>query len=86
VVTTAGAAVSAHLAACRYDHEAIIYFGTADRLTGLRNGWAADANRNDPIRIAQFVDECEQAISTENESWLAEWTMSEMTARQQSKY
>jgi hypothetical protein len=71
VVTTAGAAVSAHLAAVRYDHDAIIYFGTAERLTALRDKWSANPNRMDAAAIAKFVDECEHAISSENESWLA---------------
>ena len=74
VVTTAGAAVTAHLAASRYDHQAITYFGTADRLIGLRGEWLASPNRLDPACVAKFVDECEHAISTENEAWLAEWS------------
>lgn len=73
VVTTAGAAVTAHLAASRYDHEAIIYFGTADRLDCLRNKWLAAPDRMDPAGVAKFVDDCEHAISIENEAWLAKW-------------
>lgn len=73
VVTTAGAAVSAHLAASRYDHQAITYFGTADRLIGVRDEWLANPNRLDPVLVAKFVDDCEHAISTENEAWLAGW-------------
>jgi SMODS and SLOG-associating 2TM effector domain 1/Protein of unknown function (DUF4231) len=74
VVTTAGGAVTAHLAASRYDHAAMTYFATADRLTGLRNAWLADPDRLDPTRVAKLVDDCENTISTENEAWLAEWT------------
>jgi SMODS and SLOG-associating 2TM effector domain 1/Protein of unknown function (DUF4231) len=74
VVTTAGAAVTAHLAAARYDHAAMIYTATADRLTALRDAWRADPNRLDPARVGKLVDDCENAISTENEAWLAEWT------------
>jgi hypothetical protein len=74
VVTTAGAAVTAHLAASRYDHEAITYFGTADRLIGLRDEWRVTPNRLDSTCVARFVNDCEHAISTENEAWLAEWT------------
>lgn len=73
VVTTASAAVTAHLAAVRYDHEAMTYFGTANRLIGLRDEWLVNPNRLDPTCVARFVDECEHAISTENEAWLAEW-------------
>lgn len=74
VVTTAGAAVTAHLAASRYDHEAMIYFGTADRLTALRDEWLTSPDRYTPESVARFVDDCEHAISTENEGWLAKWS------------
>ncbi len=74
VVTTAGAAVTAHLAAAGYDHAAMTYYATADRLAGLRDEWRADPNPLDPARVAKLVDDCENAISTENEAWLAEWT------------
>ncbi|MFH0998553.1 MAG: DUF4231 domain-containing protein [Pseudomonadota bacterium] len=74
VVTTAGAAVTAHLAASRYDHEAMTYFGTANRLIGIRDAWVSDPNRHDPSCITKLVDDSEHAISTENEAWLAEWT------------
>lgn len=74
VVTTASAAVTAYLTAARYDHEAITYFGTADRLVGLRDQWLVNPERLEPACVARFVDDCEHAISTENEAWLAEWT------------
>jgi len=74
VVTTATAAVTAHLAASRYDHQAMIYFSTAERLNSLQNKWLSRPDRLDPARIAEFVDNCEHAISTQNEAWLAEWT------------
>lgn len=74
VVTTATAAVTSHLAASRYDHQAMTYLGTADRLAGLRDEWLANPNRLDSAIVAQFVDNCEHAISTENEAWLAEWS------------
>jgi hypothetical protein len=77
VVTTASAAVTAHLAASRYEHQAMTYYGTADRLIGLRDNWLANSNRLDPDRVAKFVDDCEHAISTENEAWLVEWTREE---------
>jgi hypothetical protein len=74
VVTNIAAAITAHLAASRYDHEAIIYFGTADRLTALRDKWVSDRDKMEPARVDRFVDDCEHAISTENEAWLAKWT------------
>jgi hypothetical protein len=81
VVTSAGAAVTAHLAASRYDHAAMTYFATADRLTGLRDAWRADPGRLETARVANFVDDCENAISTGNEAWLAEWTGEEKEAQ-----
>ncbi len=74
IVTTASAAVTAHLAAARYDHQAITYYATANRLVGIRNEWLAAPDRYNPARVAAFVDACEHAISTENESWMADWT------------
>jgi hypothetical protein len=74
VVTTAGAAVTAHLAASRYDHQAMIYFSTANRIKGVRDAWLATSDRLESGRIAKFVDDIEHAISTENEAWLAGWT------------
>jgi CheY-like chemotaxis protein len=74
VVTTAGAAVTAHLAASRYDHQAMTYLGTADRLAGLRDEWLTNPKNRDQDIINKFVDDIEHAISTENEAWLAEWT------------
>jgi len=79
VVTTAGAAVTAHIAAAGYDRQSITFFATAGRLAGARNLWRADPNRLQPARVAQFVDECEAAISSENEAWLAAWTESEQS-------
>jgi hypothetical protein len=74
VVTTATAAVTAHLAAARYDHQAITFFGTANRIGALRDAWRADPDRLDETRAGRFVDDCESAISSENEAWLAGWT------------
>jgi hypothetical protein len=80
VVTTAGAAVTAHLAAGRFNHQAMTYFATANRLTSLRDVWHVDPKREEQARFAQFVDGCENAISIENEAWLAEWTRAERAA------
>jgi hypothetical protein len=74
VVTTSGAAVTAHLAASRYDHQAITYFATANRLAGLRDAWRADPDRLETARLGKFVDDSENAISSENEAWLSAWT------------
>jgi hypothetical protein len=82
VITTASAAVTAHVVGGRYDHHAMTYFATANRLASLRDAWRADPNRQEPARFAKFVDDCENAISTENEAWLAEWTRAERDATQ----
>jgi len=74
VATTAGASVTAHLAAARYDQAALTYFATADRLTALRDEWLVDPNRLAPPRVVKLVDDCEHAISTENEAWMVDWT------------
>jgi hypothetical protein len=75
IVTTATGAITAYLAAGRYDYQAISYYGTADRLKSLRNGFVGSART--PEAISDFVDRCEQAISSENEAWLATWKKEE---------
>lgn len=74
VLTTVSAAFAAYLSASLYHREAIIYFGTADRLTSLRDIWISTGNPADPAKVAKFVEDCEQAISTENKAWLVKWT------------
>lgn len=73
VVTTASAAVVAYLAASRAEYQSIAYFTTANRLTGIRDLWQADANRAAPEKVAQFVDACETTIATENQAWITEF-------------
>ncbi len=77
VLTTAAAAVTSFLAAGRYDLQAITFYGTADRLTTLRDAFKADGTKTDPERISRFVDDVENAISSENEAWLAGWSRDE---------
>jgi len=81
VLTTAGAAVTAFLAAGRYDLQAITYYGTADRLIALRNGFLSNHDQSDPARISMFVDDVENAISSENEAWLVGWSREEKPPR-----
>jgi len=50
------------------------YTARANRLGALRDARWADPNRLDPARVGKLVDDCENAISTGNEAWLAEWT------------
>jgi hypothetical protein len=73
VVTTATAAVAAHLSASRFDYQAMMYFGTSKRLQALLTEWLNAANPDDPSVVCKFVDACEQVISSENQSWLTEW-------------
>jgi biopolymer transport protein ExbB/TolQ len=74
VVTTLGAALAAHVAANRYDFLVMSYFGTARRLEDLVNKWlSVPADRKSSGAWTEFVSACENAISVENESWLAKW-------------
>ncbi|MEK8050322.1 DUF4231 domain-containing protein [Ideonella sp. DXS22W] len=74
VVTTAGGAVTAHLAATRVEEISAVYFATGQRVQGLRDEWLTDAARDTPERVAAFVDAVERAFAAENQSWLADWT------------
>lgn len=68
VATAAGMSVVAHIGATRYDHLIIEYLATAQRLEQLR-----ESRVNEAIDDAKFVDECESAISVENQGWMARW-------------
>ncbi|WP_165944463.1 DUF4231 domain-containing protein [Micromonospora sp. KC213] len=72
-VTVVGASVTAHISAARHEHLVVSYLATARRLAALLEEWEATADRS-PAAVAAFVCACEEAISRENESWLAEWT------------
>jgi hypothetical protein len=69
VVTTIATALVAHIAASRYDHQIVEFLGTARRLEDLR-----DSRLTTGMSAAIFVDECEAAISVENQAWMARWT------------
>jgi hypothetical protein len=73
VVTTVAAAVTAHVAAARYEHLVISYLATARQLRFLVRSWGAAADRG-PAAVARLVRDCEDVISRENESWMAAWT------------
>ncbi|WP_298585305.1 DUF4231 domain-containing protein [uncultured Kocuria sp.] len=68
VATTIGTAVVAHIAASRYDHLIIEFQRTAYRLELLQQARACT-----PGDDATFVDDCEDAISVENQGWMARW-------------
>ena len=78
VLTTIGGALTTHIAASRYDSLATSYFATARRLQHLRSGWPPRGGGTAPSRAwSEFVNACENAISVENEGWMAEWTEKE---------
>jgi len=68
VVTTIGTSLTAHIAAARYDHMVIEFLRTAQRLEYLRDQYV-----NTPTNGASFIDACEDAISIENQGWMARW-------------
>ncbi|WP_165945722.1 DUF4231 domain-containing protein [Micromonospora sp. KC606] len=72
-VTVVGASITAHISAARYEHLVVSYLATARRLRALLAEWETAADRS-PAAVAAFVRACEEAITQENESWLAAWT------------
>jgi hypothetical protein len=73
VFTTLGAAMAAHVAATRYDFLVVSYYATARHLEDLVGRWRADGEPTASSQWTAFVKACEDAISIENESWLAKW-------------
>ena len=73
VATTAGGAVSAHLAASKLEHTAMLYFATGTRLRSIRDEWLCDAAHDEPEQVRRLVDDIERAISSETEAWVADW-------------
>jgi SMODS and SLOG-associating 2TM effector domain 1/Protein of unknown function (DUF4231) len=69
VVTTVAASLTAHITAARYDHLVIEFLRTAERLTRLRD----DYQRTRSQTVGAFIDACEDAISVENQAWMARW-------------
>lgn len=75
VVTTIIAAIAAHVEAGRFEYQAISYLGTAKRLRQLRDSWLDRTSRGPATtdQASTFVRQCEDAISSENQSWMAEF-------------
>jgi hypothetical protein len=73
VITTAAAAVVADAAARRYEENLLEYSRTLIRLRTKLQQWRAERPKAaDLITVDQkFVKGCEDAISTENKSWMA---------------
>ncbi len=76
VVTTVSGALLSHREAERYEYLAISYSVTANRLDGLLEKWMSelDAGRLTSAQEDALVAECEEAISVENQAWMATWT------------
>jgi hypothetical protein len=75
VVTTAIAAVAAHLAAGRHEYQVMTYTATALQLERLSARFQ-DSHREraaTPAEIDTLVTECEAAISVENQGWMTQW-------------
>lgn len=71
-------AIAAHVYAGRHAHLVVIYQGTERRLDALAAEWEAGRKTdNDKDARERFVRACEEAISVENASWLAEWATPE---------
>jgi hypothetical protein len=74
VLTTIGGTLTAHIAAARYDHIVTSYSATAFQLRHLKNHWPPGGDDSIPsVEWSTLVRRCEDAISKENESWLAKW-------------
>lgn len=80
MLTTLAGGISAHIAANRYDFLVMSYFATGNRLRQRVNEWGAHGAPTDEVRWTAFVEDCEHAISVENESWLAKWAEEEAEA------
>ena len=77
VVTTAGGAVAAYLAAERYEFLWIEYSRTASELRRLLDRRTAADGR--PLSDAELIAECEQVISVQNQAWMAKWGEEDIT-------
>jgi hypothetical protein len=75
VITVVAGALTAHIAAERYEQNTLSYFATAQKLAGLRERWRSHAGKQ--IDPSAFVVECENAISSENQEWMADWLRSD---------
>jgi hypothetical protein len=77
VVTTVGASLAAHITAARYDHLVIEFLRTAQHLIRLRDDYLDNPSEPHPT----LIDTCEQAISVENQGWMARWQASDESAQ-----
>ena len=85
VVTTLAGAVTAHVAAARYEFLAVSYRATAHRLESLRDQWLDSQQPAAGAKMtpAEFIKQCEDAISMENQGWMADWLEAKETPAKQ---
>lgn len=70
VLTTAAAAIAAHIAASRLDEQVSQYLATAQRLENLEVRLSPSIAPGSP-KWSEFVRNCEEAISAQNQAWMA---------------
>jgi hypothetical protein len=86
VLTTIGGAVTAHVASCRFEYLVTSYAATAQRLEDLRSQWPPSETAQVPSpEWSEYVRQCENAISVENQSWMAKWTQKEKKAADEAQ-
>ena len=73
VATTAGAALAAQIAANRYEHLITTYRATARQLKSIRDDWL-DRDPANRMSASDFIHASENAVSVENQGWMAKWT------------
>ena len=74
LVAGAAAAVTAHMAAGRFEDLANKYLTTQNLLTSIQDDWLVSPDHESTAQVGQLVDNIERAISTETEAWVADWT------------
>lgn len=72
-LTTLSAGVAGHLTGRRYEFLVMTYSATARRLQQLLQEWRAQGAPTDDQRWTAFVDNCENIIAAENQTWVAKW-------------
>ncbi|MGD9159284.1 MAG: DUF4231 domain-containing protein [Desulfobacteraceae bacterium] len=75
VISTLSASITAYVYASRYQYLIVSYQATANRLEFLRTHWLSSGKTDtDKDDRDKFILDCEDAISIENNAWMAEIT------------
>jgi hypothetical protein len=75
VMTTMMATLTAYVAAERYQYLIVSYQATARQLEVLKAAWMAQGQPEaDVAKQHAFLRDCEEAISIENQGWMARWS------------